>query len=87
MDQLLLTIQRAIEKRNTEEALRENEERFRSLVESAPDGIVISDEIGIITMWNNSAQNMFGFSSGEIIGKPLTALMPEEYHRLHMENM
>ncbi len=87
MDQLLLTVQRAIEKRKTEAALRENEERFRSLVESASDGIVISDEAGVITMWNNGARKMFGFTAVEMIGKPVAALMSATCRPSHRESM
>jgi PAS domain S-box-containing protein len=70
-----------------EEAMRENEARFRTLIESTPDGIVISDAVGMINMWNNGARKMFGYTADEILGKPVSMLMPEVYHQRHRDGM
>jgi len=71
-------------KRNgTEEALHESEERFRSVVESATDAIVLADHRGNIISWNNAAQRLFGYTAAEVAGKPLTILMPVRYREAH----
>lgn len=67
----------------TEEALRESEERFRSVVESATDAIVLADHRGNIISWNNAAQRLFGYTADEVAGKPLTILMPVRYREAH----
>ena len=53
------------EKQQAEEALHESEERFRALVESANDAVVVTDATGKITVWNSGAAAMFGYSSDE----------------------
>lgn len=63
----------------TEHLLSESEERFRSLVESATDAIVVADERGIMMSWNQSASALFEYSDEEAIGQPLTFLIAERY--------
>ncbi len=75
------------ERKQAEQALKDSEERFRSLIESTADGIITADQSGNITLWNNGAQNMFGYRIDEIIGKPITEIMPESYRTSHDENM
>lgn len=53
------------------------------LFESAPDAIVIVDAKGIITRFNPQAEKLFGYAPGEIIGKPVEALIPQRYHENH----
>ncbi|MCH8299973.1 MAG: PAS domain S-box protein [Candidatus Marinimicrobia bacterium] len=62
-----------------EEALRESETKFRYVVEAAADGIITADGMGKIVSWNGMARKMFGYKDKEVIGKPLTFLMPERY--------
>ncbi|HJR76333.1 MAG TPA: PAS domain S-box protein [Nitrospiraceae bacterium] len=68
-----------------EHALSESEERFRSLVESATDAIVLADERGDIISWNRAARKLFGYTEEEIKGQPLTVIMPERYRESHLE--
>jgi PAS domain S-box-containing protein len=65
------------------ESLEHSEERFRSVVETASDGIINIDSQGTITFWNKAAQTIFGFSADEMLGKPLTAIMPERFRQAH----
>lgn len=71
----------------TEEALRESEERFRSVVESATDAIVLADHRGNIVSWNRAAQRLFGYTAEEVAGKPLTILMPARYREAHQRGV
>jgi diguanylate cyclase (GGDEF)-like protein/PAS domain S-box-containing protein len=68
------SIRYAIAHGQTLETLRESENRFRSLVESANDAIVLTDQSGSIQSWNKSAQTIYSYSGDEIHGKPLSTL-------------
>lgn len=70
-------------KYEAEEALREKEERFRSVAQSANDAIVTADSKGIILDWNKGAEKIFGYMESEIVGQSLTSIMPENYRYPH----
>jgi PAS domain S-box-containing protein len=71
------------ELKKTEQALRESEGRYRSLFESAPDGILVADSEGTYVDVNPSGLAMLGYSRDELIGmKPAEILAPEEYLRV-----
>jgi PAS domain S-box-containing protein len=57
--------------------------RFRNLLESAPDCIIIVDKNGIITSANRKADQEFGYSSGELIGSPIERIIPARHHDKH----
>jgi PAS domain S-box-containing protein/putative nucleotidyltransferase with HDIG domain len=58
-------------------ALRQSEERFRSMVQTAIDAIISTDGRGRIISWNQGAQTIFGYREEEVIDQPLTILIPE----------
>ena len=66
-----------------EEKLRDSEEQFRSVVGMASDAVIVADERGIIRVWNEASEKIFGYAEAEAVGQPLTLIMPEEYHRPH----
>ena len=67
-----------------ERALRQSEARTRLVLDSAPDAFVTLDRDGIITTWNVAAEQMFGWSAVEAIGKPLRSLIiPPEFRERH----
>lgn len=61
------------------EALRDSEEKFRSVAHSANDAIVSADSHGIIISWNRGAEAIFGYTEAQAVGRPVTILMPERY--------
>ncbi len=71
------------ERQRAEERLRESEERFRSVAQSAPDAILIANGSGQIISWNKGAQGIFGYAPEEVMGKPIAVLMPERYRDAH----
>ena len=71
-----------IERNEIEKALRESKEQFRwvaSIVEFSDDAIVSKNLDGIITSWNKGAEQLFGYSAEEAIGKSVRVLIPPEY--------
>lgn len=66
-----------------QEALRHSEERFCSVVRSVKDAVITVDNVGIIISWNRSAEQMFGYDSGEAVGMPLECLIPKGYRKRH----
>ena len=64
-----------------------SEQRFRALAETAKDGIISADGGGMIIAWNSAARAMFGYEDDEVIGKPLTILMPERYRAGHLNGL
>lgn len=52
--------------------------RLASIVESSDDAIIGKDMNGIITDWNKGAERLYGYSAGEVIGKPISLLMPPD---------
>jgi PAS domain S-box-containing protein len=51
---------------------------FKALIESSDDAIVSKDLNGIITSWNPGAEKLFGYSAADVIGQPITILIPQE---------
>jgi len=67
------------EKKESEEKLRQSEERYRSLVEQVTDyGIFMLDEKGKIISWNEGAKRIAGYEANEIIGKYFSIFYPDE---------
>src|SRR5262245_34998552 len=62
---------------------RRAEERFRSLLESAPDAMVMVGRDGRIVMVNAQTERMFGYTRTELLGQPVDFLVPEEKRGLH----
>jgi two-component system, sensor histidine kinase and response regulator len=57
--------------------LEAKEQEFRALLESAPDPMLISNADGIIELVNRQTEVLFGFTHGELVGKPVNMLVPE----------
>lgn len=66
-------------------SLKMYKEKYRYVIDTVNDGIVSINEEGIITNWNKAGEIIFGYSIGEIIGKPLTNLIPSRFHKIFVE--
>ena len=62
---------------------KRSEERYRIVVETASDAVITADEGGLILFTNHSTKRIFGYDSTELIGRPLTTIMPEYMRKLH----
>jgi len=71
------------DRKREEAALRYSEENYRLVVETAPDAVISIDERGAILFANPATVRIFGYDPTELIGKPLTVLMPEFLRKLH----
>lgn len=56
---------------------------FRTLLATAVDGIMIIDEMGIIKVYGDSCERLFGYTAEEAIGQNVKVLMPSPYHAEH----
>ncbi len=77
-------LRHAIERKRVEEQLRRSEERFRSLAEAAPDGIIAMGADGHIHLFNKAAERVFGYSAEEMLGRSVDVLVPPEYGDRHV---
>ena len=57
--------------------LRDNEEMYRTIINTSSDAIITTDEEGKVLSWNNSSEKIFGYGAEEIIGKSFLAIIPE----------
>jgi PAS domain S-box-containing protein len=63
------------------------EVKFNLVADSVYDAIVLADEEGKIFGWNKGAEKIFGWTTKEVFGKPLTILMPERYKEGHIKGL
>lgn len=74
-------LEAAVEARAAE--LRDSNERLRSIIDSAVDGIIVIDAKGRIESFNRGAERLFGYPESEVAGRNVSMLMPSPYHEEH----
>lgn len=87
MDVLLQTLAQLIVAYRERKTLVDNEARLRLVVDNAVEGIISTDEKGIITSFNSAAERIFGYSQNQMIGASVKSLVPEENSLSHIEAM
>jgi PAS domain S-box-containing protein len=76
------------ERQKAENELRESERRARSIISTSHDAFVAIDEAGVITDWNPQAENTFGWSRKEALGKTLAeTLIPRRHRTAHIRGL
>ena len=68
--------------RQLDDELRKSEARYRTVLDATFDAIVTIAPDGIVKWFNRGAERMFGYRAEEILGQPVTLLMPERYRDL-----
>ena len=66
--------------------IRLSETRFRGLLESAPDAIVIANARGDITLVNKQTEILFGYEREQLVGQRVEMLLPERFHERHRQH-
>jgi PAS domain S-box-containing protein len=66
---LYATIKDITERKRTEEALRESEDRYRSVVATVGEGVIVQEVSGKILAWNRYAEDVFGLKAEEVLGR------------------
>ena len=91
-DRALLSIEGFVqditERRRTQAALAQSEDRYRSIVETALDAMVQMDAAGQITGWSPRAATMFGWSTQQAIGRAMhETIIPPRYRQAHQRGL
>ncbi|MFD1625817.1 diguanylate cyclase [Azospirillum griseum] len=76
-------VQHAIARKRLEEDLRLSEERLQGIIGLAQDAILTADDRLTITLFNQAAERLFGYDAAEILGQPLSILIPEPLRAGH----
>jgi PAS domain S-box-containing protein len=84
---LMGTIADTTEIKVGEQKLKESEAKFAGIVGIALDGIISIDDQRRITVFNNGAEQIFGYTKEEALGRPVEVLMPERFRRSHSRHV
>jgi PAS domain S-box-containing protein len=82
-DYFISVVENIQNRRQSEQALRESEERLSGIINSAMDAVISVDEHQRIHLFNPAAALMFGMSATAAIGQPLENLIPERFRNAH----
>ena len=77
----------ALAREQEQTELRRSEARSNAILKTAVDGIITIDIRGTITLFNEAAQRIFGYSEQEVLGQNISILMPEPYKSDHDDHL
>lgn len=66
-------------------AIEAREQRYQQLIETAPDGVLVTDTQGRIQMANRNIERLFGYPREHLIGQPVELLVPERHRERHRQ--
>jgi PAS domain S-box-containing protein len=78
----LITLRDITNRKRLERELKESEEKYRNLFETANEGIIITDRNNQIINLNKRAEEILGYSREEVMEKPATIFMPAKYQKV-----
>jgi len=81
------SIRNITERKQAEDKLKASEEKFRALAETAREAIITADSNGNIIYFNKGAEEMFGNTAAEIVGKSMTHIMPKRFQDAHVTGL
>ncbi|HSD16663.1 MAG TPA: response regulator [Thermomonas sp.] len=84
VETLLPVLAMNLEVSTRQHELRETEAWFRSIIESAPDGMLVCDARGRVILANKQIASMFGYAEGALLGQPIEALVPSALREQHV---
>jgi PAS domain S-box-containing protein len=77
----LASLRDITQRKLAEEALKRSEEKYRELINTSTDGIISTDSRMHIIIWNQGAERIFGYTENEMLGQPVTKIVPERDHQ------
>ncbi|MBN1207194.1 MAG: PAS domain S-box protein [Myxococcaceae bacterium] len=75
-----------LKRRHASTALAASEARYRGLLETAPDPVVVMDRRGVLHLANDRTEQVFGYSREELIGRNVEVLIPERLRKSYQRN-
>ena len=75
------------DRKRAEEARLESEERLRSIVQSTGDAIILMDTRGQVAFWNSGAEKIFGYTAEQMLGQPVTRIIPQRFREAHQRGV
>jgi len=75
------------ERQRSQEALRASHARFAGILEISTDAVISTDEQHRIILYNCGAETLFGYTAGEVLGHPLSVLIPERLREAHSRHV
>jgi len=85
LDVLLQTLAQLIVAYRERKTLIDNESRLRLVVDNAVEGIISTDERGVINSFNSAAERIFGYSQNQMLGRSVEVLVPADKYASHLE--
>ncbi|MES2185144.1 MAG: response regulator [Pseudomonadota bacterium] len=76
--------EQAVELEAQKETILATEAWYRGIIESAPDGLLVADAHGTITLVNSRLLAIFGYTEGELVGQPIEVLVPQQWRGGHV---
>lgn len=80
-------IERTLELAQAIEDLEDSRAKFAGVINTAHDGVISIDDSQRITLFNQGAERIFGYTADEILGKPIDTLLPKRFHTQHTQHI